>query len=149
MKALVVEDLLPAFIAAKAILSQYGFEVDKAVDGVEGTEKATSNNYTLILMDICLPKMNGIEATKAIREAGVDAPIFALSANLGEHKRETLIDAGMQAGYEKPQQLIKFLIFFIAASLLLPKVLRNYSHNSQDLIREKIILIAGVSHLIA
>lgn len=47
-------------IAATTILKQYDIEIDKAVDGVE---KATSDEYSFIIMDIRLPKLNGIEAT--------------------------------------------------------------------------------------
>jgi len=60
IKILIVEVNFAAMIAATTILKQYDIEIDKAVDGVE---KATSDEYSFIIMDIRLPKLNGIEAT--------------------------------------------------------------------------------------
>ena len=112
MDVLIVEDTFPAFLVAKTILTAKGFNVYHAKDGPEAVEKATSKRYAFILMDIGLPVFDGIEATKKIREAGVTAPIFALSANLGQHTEESLNEAGMQGCYEKPfgeENLIELL----------------------------------------
>lgn len=108
MKTLVVEDTVPAMMATTLILSRYGFEVDKAVDGREAVEKATKGEYALILMDIGLPYIDGIEATRQILAAGTSANIVGLTANLRANPRDKLTACGMKMVYEKP--LLPFLI---------------------------------------
>ena len=102
MKILIVEDLFAAFLAAKAIVGQYGLTVDHAKDGSEAVEMATQNEYLFILMDIGLPLLNGIDATRKIRCKKITTPIYALSANLGEFSKQMREDAGMNLGFEKP-----------------------------------------------
>lgn len=102
MKILVVEDTMPAAIAIKLLLTKKGYEVEHAKDGPQAVDMACSNQYDFIFMDIGLPVYDGLEATKKIREQGVETPIVALTANLSEYGQETLADAGLNGGYEKP-----------------------------------------------
>lgn len=102
MNVLIVEDSLPAMIGTALILGKYGFEIDKAVDGKEGVEKGTSEQYDLIAMDIGLPHIDGIEASRQITAAGLNSRIVGLTANLRAQSRETLLGCGMNIAYEKP-----------------------------------------------
>lgn len=121
MRVLVVEDLLAALVATKAILCQYGFEVDTAMDGPEGLNKALNTTYSFVVMDIGLPYINGIEASRQIRAAGIMTPVFALTANLGEHPPETLLAAGMEVGYEKPLNAYKVADILYRCRIFPPK----------------------------
>lgn len=112
MKVLVVEDSMHAMLAAELIMKRYGIVVDKATDGKVGVNKGTVNHYDLILMDIGLPYLNGIEATHQIKASGSLAKIVGLTANLKAQSKATLIDCGMTIAYEKP--LLPFTIGDIA-----------------------------------
>lgn len=61
-------------------LSQSGYDVDSAKDGSEGLQKALSNNYDLILLDVMMPKINGFDVCKNIRVHKPEIPILLLTA---------------------------------------------------------------------
>ena len=94
MKILVVEDEKKVASFIQRGLEGEGFEVDLASDGEEGVELGTKNIYDLILMDIMLPKMDGLAAIKALRENEVSAPVLCLTA------KDTVDDivAGLDSG---------------------------------------------------
>ena len=94
---------------AGEILKQTGAEVEYAEDGavcLEMLERAPAGTYDLILMDISMPVLDGIEATKAIRGLSdpgkADIPVIAMTANVHEDDRRTAFEAGMNAFIEKP-----------------------------------------------
>ena len=62
------------------MLRTMGYEVDTAVDGREAVEMALSKKYSLIIMDLKMPRMDGYEATRCLREKHVNVPIVALTA---------------------------------------------------------------------
>lgn len=119
MKVLVVEDLMPAFIGVNILLNEYGMTADHALDGQTGVEMAQKSHYDLILMDLGLPILNGIEATSHIRQFDTKTPIFALTANLREYSQEKLCNLGMEGGYEKPFTEYKLAHLLLRARLVL------------------------------
>ena len=81
-KILVVEDNKANQMFFKVILNSLGIkDIDIANDGVEAIEKVKTNNYDIIFMDENMPNMNGMEATKKIKELGIKTPIIAVTAN--------------------------------------------------------------------
>ena len=105
LRVLVAEDnpvnreLLDAHLAA------WGHEVVMAVDGVEALEKVQQGRFDLVLMDIQMPRMDGITAARRIRSLGGDLlrlPIVALTANTMNGQREEYLAAGMDDHLGKP-----------------------------------------------
>jgi CheY-like chemotaxis protein len=88
------------------ILSKLGYSPDTAADGVEVLNMLKKKKYDLILMDIQMPNMDGIEATHAIRRENAQIPfIVAMTANAFDEDRQNCINAGMTDYLAKPFKL--------------------------------------------
>lgn len=89
---------------SRGLLEEVEMHVDLATDGTEAVNMAMNGNYDLILMDMQMPHMNGIEATHAIRQqAGLrNLPIIAMTANAFEDDRLRCLEAGMNDHIGKP-----------------------------------------------
>jgi two-component system cell cycle response regulator DivK len=90
-------------------LIKKGFEVEMAVDGEEGYSKGKSSDYTIILMDMSLPKMDGWEITQKLRADGIKTPIIALTAHALESDKKKCMDAGCDEFETKPVELPRLL----------------------------------------
>jgi signal transduction histidine kinase/CheY-like chemotaxis protein len=84
------------------LLDAWGIKPDIANNGAEAVEKALVNDYQLILMDMQMPVMGGLEATEMLRHAAYDGPIIALTANVMKHDVESYLAAGCDATLAKP-----------------------------------------------
>ena len=84
------------------ILQIWGLEVTLANNGQEGIELALAARYNLILMDLQMPVMGGIEATELLRQVGYTTPIVALTANVTDSHRDQFIEAGGDDFLTKP-----------------------------------------------
>jgi CheY-like chemotaxis protein len=100
---LVVEDNTDNMITVKAMLSE-NYIVVEAVNGIQGVEMAKKHRPNLVLMDIALPEMDGIEAFKAIRNDAqlLHIPIIALTASAMTSDREIILAYGFDAYIAKP-----------------------------------------------
>ncbi len=103
-KVLLAEDNAVNQEVAVAMLSSAGLCVDVAEDGEQALAMAASQEYALILMDVQMPKLDGVDATKAIRETswGREIPILAMTANAFADERQRCLDAGMNDHVAKP-----------------------------------------------
>ena len=104
VRVLVVEDDATNRMVVEAQLKKLGCEVDVAMNGKTGLEKALKNQYDLVLMDCYLPVMDGFEATRLIRAdpSGSRMPIVALTASVTKQDRRRCFDAGMNDCLAKP-----------------------------------------------
>lgn len=80
MRILVVDDEKEIADGISLILSKAGYQVDCVYDGLMGLDYILSDIYDLVLLDIMLPKINGIDIIKNVRSEGVDTPIILLTA---------------------------------------------------------------------
>ncbi|MCT7483991.1 response regulator [Aliarcobacter cryaerophilus] len=101
-KALIVEDNEINQLVTSKMLESIGFDIDIANDGLEAVDMANKSNYDIVFMDLQMPKMDGFEATKKIREFNKNTPIVALSAAVMDKDKELTSLAGMNNHLAKP-----------------------------------------------
>ena len=103
-RVLLVEDNKVNQLLAKSLLLKGNMEVDVAENGIEALQILENNRYDLVLMDIQMPEMDGLEATRRIRSMPEyeDLPIIAMTANAMERDRDECLGAGMNDYLPKP-----------------------------------------------
>ncbi|MFQ5633082.1 MAG: response regulator, partial [bacterium] len=105
---LLAEDNIVNQKLATRLLGKNGFSVDVVANGIEAVEAFERINYDLVLMDVHMPEVDGLEATMMIREkensTGGHIPIIALTANAMKGDRERCLAAGMDGYVSKPIQ---------------------------------------------
>jgi CheY-like chemotaxis protein len=105
LRILVAEDNEVNQLVINAMLTQMGHVVDVVRDGVEAVEKVRTGAYDVVLMDIQMPRLDGLAATRQIRALGGSAsrvPIVALTANAMRDDLRACLDAGMDDHLAKP-----------------------------------------------
>ena len=115
----------------RRLLGKHGFVVDSVYDGKEAILKMKDNEYSLILMDVQMPVMNGLTATKIIRrfelKSGRHIPIIAMTAYAMHGDRDICINAGMDDYLPKP----------IESSELI-KVVSNYLKQAKGIVEKEV-----------
>ena len=110
-KILLVDDSRTSLFMEQMILKKGPYDIIIAGDGVEGVERAESERPDLILMDIQLPGMNGMDALRVLRAepdtAGI--PAIAVTASVMQHDRKLITEAGFDGYVGKPINLQEFL----------------------------------------
>ncbi len=87
---------------ASEFLRRIDAQVEIAANGREAVARITENTYDAVLMDIHMPELDGLEATRIVREQGIDIPIIAVSADALAERRGTALDAGCNGYVTKP-----------------------------------------------
>lgn len=100
-KILIAEDNDSNFILMTYILKKY-YQFDRAKNGQEAVEMVDKSEYDIVLMDIKMPVMDGLEATKAIKEKFPELPVVALTANAFDSDRQLAVEAGCDDFLSKP-----------------------------------------------
>ncbi|MBI1311325.1 response regulator [bacterium] len=119
LRVLLAEDSIVNQKLALALLKKWGLTVSVAQNGVEAVQQATTQEFDLVLMDIQMPEMDGLEATRRIRthqvSTGGHVPIIAMTAHAMTGDREECLEAGMDSYVSKPvrswqlkQEIAKF-----------------------------------------
>jgi len=105
LRILVVDDNQTNQIVSRAMLEQLGHRVDVCGDGFEAVKTASTFNFDLVFMDIHMPGMDGLEATRKIRASAGEqrkVPIIALTANVLPETKKACSDVGMNGFLQKP-----------------------------------------------
>ncbi len=105
LRVLVVEDVVPNQLVARKMIEKYGHRVEIAANGLEALAAVKNRPYDLVFMDVRMPEMDGITATREIRKLAGNigqVPIVAMSANAYDEDRQECLDAGMDGFVSKP-----------------------------------------------
>jgi PAS domain S-box-containing protein len=132
LRVLVAEDNLVNQFIVQAMLQDWGFKVDVASNGAEAFELFKENNYEVILMDIQMPVLDGLETTELIRNfhdaKKSKTPIIALTANPAKQFQKKFLSAGMEDVIVKPFKedlLYKKIVSICAGRTELIKVVKR------------------------
>ena len=138
-KILIVEDEKQMSMFIEMELIHEGYKVDTAYDGREGLEKVENNEYDLILLDIMIPSLNGIEVCRRIRQFS-NVPIIMLSAKSDIHDKVLGLDVGANDYLTKPFAIEELLARIRVHTR--EKVLKN---NLEE-IKVKDIVMNNITH---
>jgi signal transduction histidine kinase/DNA-binding response OmpR family regulator len=131
---LLVEDNLTNRMVAQAILTKLGYSVDVAVNGLDALEALKKKLYNLVFMDCQMPKMDGYEATKNIRNStdlinSKNIPIIAMTAYAMKQDREKCLNSGMNDYISKP-------VTPDTISTIINKWLDNFSYTQDGVVKK-------------
>ena len=110
IQILIIDDEKAIRKTLSEILSFEGYKIDEAADGEEGLKKFTANNYALVLCDIKMPKLDGIEFLEKAKQINADTPIIMIS---GHGNIDTAVEAVKKGAFDfisKPPDLNRMLI---------------------------------------
>jgi len=102
MKILLIEDDAKVSRIVSTGLSAERFAVETAADGVEGLERAVSGAFDLVIVDLTLPLLNGMDVIKRLRSANADVPVLVLTARDGVGDKVAHFEAGADDYLTKP-----------------------------------------------
>jgi two-component system alkaline phosphatase synthesis response regulator PhoP len=108
-KILIIEDEQDLIKGLKLNLSDEGFEVDWAVNGVEGLRKAIEEAPDLIILDLMLPEMDGLEVCRKLRQKSINIPLIMLTAKGGEIDKVVGLEIGADDYMTKPFSIRELL----------------------------------------
>lgn len=101
-KVLIAEDNPMNVLVISKLLEEFGVETEVAKNGKEAVEMARVGKFDLIFMDVHMPEMDGLQATRILKSEGSKVPIVALSANITKAARKEADDSGMEEYVTKP-----------------------------------------------
>ena len=109
MRILVVEDEASAATVLAKGLREHAYAVDVAADGPQALELVAASDYDLIVLDLLLPRMSGLEVCRHLRAGGATLPILILTARGGPDERVEGLDAGADDYLPKPYHFPELL----------------------------------------
>jgi signal transduction histidine kinase/CheY-like chemotaxis protein len=110
ISCLLVEDDELNRTIASAVLTHAGIKVTAACDGIEAVEICKSNErFDIILMDLLMPRQDGVATTKILRDLGFNLPIIALTAHVSDAERQKCLSAGMDRFMTKPIRPVELI----------------------------------------
>jgi len=119
-KVLVAEDAPTHQLLAKLLLEKMGLEVTMVKNGVEAVDMALNEQFDIIFMDLHMPNMDGYEATRALRNKGIETPVVALTADAMKGHDRQCIAAGCTDYIAKPidrRQLTRVVQKYVGSAL--------------------------------
>lgn len=133
-KVLVAEDNVTNRKVASMILGKMGHTVKCVENGKLAAEELLTENYDIVLMDLQMPVMDGYEATRSIREAGINTPVIAMTADAMKGTAESCIESGMDDYITKPVKPdeLKSAILKWTYSSPQPRTVRNMEQKKSN-----------------
>ncbi|MBG9376713.1 PAS domain S-box protein [Panacibacter sp. DH6] len=148
-RILLVEDNEMNRVLATIILKQYSAIIDEAINGEEAIAALKTNEYDLVLMDMRMPVMDGIEATQVIRqEISKTIPIIALTANAITGEKQKCLESGMNDFLVKPfeeEELVQMLAKWLGINSLYEQT--NNQAGSASLVSEPLFSIENLKNI--
>ena len=109
MNILIVEDEVSLSNAIKKILEQHGYFADAVYDGASAIDYATGFSYDLIILDVMLPKLDGFEVIRRLRNDGLQTPVLMLTARAATPDKVTGLNSGADDYMTKPFDIDELL----------------------------------------
>jgi len=109
MRILLVEDDADAAAVLAKGLREHAYAVDIAIDGREALEQAAINDYDVIVLDLLIPRVNGLEVCRQLRAEGAETPVLMLTARGEPDQRVEGLDAGADDYLAKPYHFPELL----------------------------------------
>lgn len=125
MRILLCEDEKELSNAISAILKHHNYTVDAVYDGMDALDYALSGQYDVILLDIMMPKMNGLEVLEQLRAMHIQTPVMVLSAKSEIEDRITGLDMGADDYLPKPFSMAEMLARIRALTRRKHEVMEN------------------------
>ena len=146
LHTLIVDDSVANARLLSLQLSELGHTFDDASSGKEALELIGQNTYQIVFMDIQMPDMNGVEATKRIREQGMNMPVFGLTAHATSQEKEAYRMAGMDDVLIKPVRLESLKSLLRKQGRLTPKPPIAAPANQNLVVFDKELALRNANH---
>ncbi len=127
LKVLLAEDSYDNETLIRLYLQPEGAKLDVAHDGVEVIKMAQASEYDIVLMDVQMPLLDGLEATRQLRASGYEIPILALTAHALREEIEKSVNAGCNAHLTKPMSRADLVEAILSYAKPYPKRLQDFS----------------------
>ena len=101
-KVLIIDDAKFTRTMLKRIIAEFGHETIEASNGREGLDKICSAQPDIVLVDIHMPEMDGVELLSVLRETHTDVPVIVISADVQDITKDKCIDLGVSDFFNKP-----------------------------------------------
>ncbi len=108
-KVLIIEDSAFQRMGLKKILKNGNYDFIEAVNGREGIEIATNEEYDIILLDLTMPDLSGPEVLKEIKEKGIKKPVIVVTADIQDTSYKQVVELGISDFINKPVSEEKLL----------------------------------------
>lgn len=139
MRVLIVEDERRLSNIIKKGFIEDGFAVDQAFDGEEGQYLAESEQYDLIVLDIMLPKLDGLHVCKELRKKSIKTPVLMLTAKSTTEDKVAGLDSGADDYITKPFSFVEFRSRVHA-------LIRRSHHDSSPILSEDDLILDPLKH---
>jgi CheY-like chemotaxis protein len=110
LSVLFAEDNADILASYSTMLEFFGCSVERVTNGLDAINQALSQPFDVVLMDIQMPILDGLAATRRLRQVGFDKPIIALSAHAMKEDRQRFLEAGCNDHIPKPIDMDELLL---------------------------------------
>lgn len=141
MRILIIEDEHRLSNVVKKGLEEEGFAVDQAFDGEEGLYLAEAESYDLIILDVMLPKIDGLKICRSLRNKKIKTPILMLTAKTKLEDKVTGLNVGADDYFTKP-------FAFAELKARLQALLRRSHNQAETILRLEDLVVDPVKHVV-